>query len=144
MLKATTVLAEGWAGGGRLKVCIPTSGNGGLDDTVGEHFGRVPTYTIIDTETNEVKVIKNTTLHMGGEGYPPHLIRSVGAEVMICSGLGRRAIAMFEEMGVSVYVGAYGTVRDAINMWQKGKLQMATDENACRQHKFRDHRGGPV
>jgi predicted Fe-Mo cluster-binding NifX family protein len=116
-------------------------GDRGLDESVGEHFGRVPTYTIVDTETQEVNIIENTSEHMGGRGYPPEIIVKTGAEAMICSGLGRRAVMMFEELGIMVYVGAFGTVRDAILMWKEGRLETATDENACRQHAFRreDH-----
>lgn len=120
-----------------MKVCIPTMGKNGLNENVGEHFGRVPTYTVVDTKTNEVNVVDNTSEHTGGSGYPPEIIAQTGAEVMLCGGLGRRAISMFEELGIMVYVGASGTVKDAIQMWQAGKLQQATDENACRQHAFR-------
>ena len=124
-----------------MKICIPTMGKRGLDEQIGEHFGRVPTYTIMDTETNEVNIIDNTSEHMGGRGYPPEIIAEAGAEAMICSGLGSRAIAMFEDMGIMVYVGANGRVKDAIQMWKEGQLEPATDENACRQHAFRkeDH-----
>ena len=121
-----------------MKVCIPTMGNRGLDDEVGEHFGRVPYYTVIDTETDEVEALENTSEHMGGRGYPPEIINKTGAEAMICGGLGRRAIGMFEELGIMVYIGAHGTVRDAIQMYKEGRLQPATDENACRQHTFHD------
>ena len=120
-----------------MKICIPTMGDKGLDDQVGEHFGRVPTYTLIDTETNEVKVFNNSSEHMGGTGYPPEIIAQTGAEVMLCGGLGRRAVAMFEELGIMVYVGANGSVKDAVQLWKSGKLQQATDENACKQHAFR-------
>lgn len=108
-----------------------------MDELVGEHFGRVPTYTLVDTENGDVRVIKNTTTHMGGTGYAPDLISQHGAEVMLCNGLGRKAIQMFEEKGIMVYVGAAGTVADAINLWKTGKLQAATSETACQQHAFR-------
>ncbi len=120
-----------------MKVCVPTMGNKGINEEVGEHFGRVPTYTLVDTDTNEVTVIDNTSEHGGGSGYPPEIIAKTGAEVMLCGGLGRRAISMFEEIGIMVYVGASGTVNDAVQMWKVGKLQAATDENACKQHAFR-------
>ncbi len=29
------------------------------------------------------------------------------------------------------YIGAKGTVKDAIGMWKDNMLQMATDKNAC-------------
>jgi len=113
-------------------------GNAGLDDFVGEHFGRVPTYTIIDLDTQETKVIPNTSDHMGGQGYPPEIMASEGVNVMICQGLGRRAIALFNEFGIDVYIGASGTVRDAVQAYQQGKLQKADTSDACGRHAFRD------
>ena len=122
-----------------MKICVPSLGKKGLEEKVGEHFGRVPFYTIYDTETEEVKVIENTSEHMGGVGYPAEIIARNGVEIMLCCGLGRRAIQMFEEFGIMVYIGASGTVKDAIQMWKNGKLEAATDENACREHKFGHH-----
>lgn len=121
-----------------MKVCIPTIGSNGLDDMVGEHFGRVPTYTIVDLETNEVKVVPNTSEHMGGMGYPPEIMVREGVRILVCRGLGRRAISMFDESGIEVYIGASGTVRDAIASFRQGHLQKAGIGDACGQHAFRD------
>ncbi len=127
-----------------MKIAIPTMGNGGLGEQIGEHFGRVPTFTIVNTETNEVEVITNTSHHMGGSGYPPELLQKKNVDIMLCSNLGGRAIGMFEEFGIEVYIGAYGTVKDAIRMWKSNMLQMATDKNACKQHAYRrrEHESG--
>jgi predicted Fe-Mo cluster-binding NifX family protein len=97
---------------------------------------------LVDTETNEVKVIDNVSEHMGGQGYPPEIIAKTGADVLVCSGLGRRAVMMFEELGIMVYVGAQGTVKDAIQLWEDDRLEPATDENACRQHAHHGEGGG--
>ena len=118
-----------------MKVCVPTKGQRGLDEEVGEHFGQVPTYTIVDMDSNEVKVIPNTSEHMGGSGLPPQLLAEAGVDVMLCSGIGQRAVQMFEQSGIEAYVGASGTVKHAIQMWQTGKLQVATDENVCKEHR---------
>ena len=120
-----------------MKVCIPTNGEKGLEDTVGEHFGRVPTYTIVDLENDKVKVVPNESHHMGGRGYPPELLAKEGVTTMICQGLGRRAITMFSDFGIEVYVGASGTVKDAINAYKQGNLTRASEGNACEQHAFR-------
>ena len=122
----------------RMKICIPTNGKDGLEDSVGEHFGRVPTYTIVDLETNDVKVVSNTSEHGGGSGYPPEIMAKEGVDVMVCSGLGRRAISMFEQMGIDVYIGASGTVRDVVAAFKQGTLQKASEGDACEQHAFRD------
>ena len=121
-----------------MKICVPTIGENGLDNHVGEHFGRVPTYTIVDLDTNEVKVVQNTSHHMGGQGNPPEIMAREGVDIMVCRGLGRRAIGMFEELGIEVYIGAFGTVKEAIDDFKQGKLQKADMSDACGQHTFRD------
>ena len=121
-----------------MKICIPTMGENGLNNLVGEHFGRVPTYTIVDLDTDDVKVIPNTSHHMGGQVDPPEIMAQEGVNVMICQGLGRRAITMFEEFGIEVYIGATGTVRDAVAAFKQGRLQKASIGDACGQHAFRD------
>jgi predicted Fe-Mo cluster-binding NifX family protein len=121
-----------------MKICVPTMGENGLNNLVGQHFGRVPTYTIVDLETDNVKVIPNTSHHMGGQVDPPEIMAREGVNVMICQGLGRRAITMFEEFGIEVYIGASGTVRDAVTAFKQGRLQKANINDACGQHAFRD------
>lgn len=117
-----------------MKIGIPTLGNGGLSEEVSPHFGRAPTFTLYDTETGAVEVVRNTSEHMGGHGKPPEMLRQHNVSVMVCSGLGPRAIGMFESYGVRVFVGASGTVQDSIDLWKEGVLQEATDENACKMH----------
>jgi predicted Fe-Mo cluster-binding NifX family protein len=120
-----------------MKICIPTLGDRGLDEFVSEHFGRAPTFTVVDMETKEVKVIPNTGEHFGGVKVGPEVILEGDAdvEVMLCSGLGPRAIGMFEQFGIEVYVGASGTVREAVRDFQAGKLHEATDADACKEHR---------
>ena len=122
-----------------MKIAIPTNGERGLDEQVGEHFGRVSTYTIMDDDTGEVETIKNTSHHMGGQGYPPEILADAGVGVLLCRGLGRRAIQMFTEREIMVYCEASGTVKDALEQWRNGSLISATEDTACTQHAFRSH-----
>lgn len=110
-------------------------GDSGLQEQVGAHFGRSPTFTIVDSDTYEIRVVRNVSEHMGGSGVPPEHLAREGVHVMLCSNLGPRAIRMFEEYGIEVYVGAFGTVQNAIEMWKNNQLSMATDENACKEHR---------
>jgi len=121
------------------KVCVPTNGAGGLDDHVGEHFGRVPTYTIFDAETEGVEIVDNTSEHMGGRGYPAQILADLDIDVLLCSGLGRRAIQMLSERGIEVCTGISGTVRQAIESWKTGRLAKAAEGDACTRHVFHDH-----
>jgi len=67
-------------------------------------------------------------------GYPPELIKSAGADVVICSGMGARAIAMFKSFGIKVYMGARGRVRDAIEQFMAGRLVEADEAMGCTHH----------
>ena len=118
-----------------MKLCIPTLGNGGLDDFVSEHFGRAPTFTIVDIAKNEVKTVQNSGEHFGGMSVAPELIAEASVEVVLCGGLGPRAISAFEQLGIEVHVGASGTVSEAISAFQAGRLTEASDANACKMHR---------
>jgi predicted Fe-Mo cluster-binding NifX family protein len=50
-------------------------------------------------------------------------------------GLGPKAVAMFNQGGVDVFVGATGTVKDAIDDWRAEMLCRADLDNACKDHK---------
>lgn len=117
-----------------MKICVPTNGQGGMDDSVSAHFGRAPTYTIVDTETGQVKVVENRSDHMGGSGKPPEQVAGTGAEVVICSGLGPNAITMLSARGIASYTGATGTVKEALESYTHGRLTRATEETACKEH----------
>ena len=122
-----------------MKIGIPVMEKNGYDALVGEHFGRVPYFAVVETESNDLQFVENISEHRGGRGLPPELLQRYGIDVMLCKNLGRRAIHLFEELGIRVYVGATGTVKDALDRFTSNQLQEATDETACRQHKFHDH-----
>lgn len=118
-----------------MKVGIPSMGESGLEEKVSSHFGRAPTFTIVDTEDREVKVVANTSEHAGGSGKPPEIMDEENVEVMLVSNLGPRAITMFENLGIEVYTGAEGEVKEALESWKEGELEEATDKDACEQHR---------
>ena len=39
---------------------------------------------------------------------------------------------------VDVYIGAYGTVKDAVEAFKQGRLQKASESDGCGKHAFRD------
>jgi len=121
--------------GDEMKVALPTVGYRGLEEELSPHFGRTPTFTIVDTEKEEWEVISNKSEHSGGIGSPPEHLLGEGVEVVLCTGLGIRAIEAFKQYDMEVYVGAMGKVKDALEQWKRGKLAKASDDNACREHR---------
>ena len=120
-------------------LCIPTAGAGGLQDRVGEHFGRVPTYTLVDSENGRARVVANSSEHAGGVGLPADILAALGIDVLLCQGAGRRALQILEEKGIQVCVGVSGSVTEVVDAWKAGELTPAEESDACQQHAFHDH-----
>jgi len=124
-----------------LRVCVPSSGTGGLEDEVGEHFGRVPTYTILNTQSGEVEIIDNDSQHRGGSGLPAELLAEEGVDLVICSALGRKAMELLDREGIEVCTGASGSVEEAIEDWREDQLVSGSETDPCDRHQFRGKKG---
>jgi len=128
-----------------MKVAIPTEGKNGMDEKVSPHFGRAPTFTIVDTESGAVEIEENTGEHMGGSVDPPEILHAHGVEAVVCANLGRGARERLCGMGMTVYIGAGGSVREALGLFKENKLAAASDESVCgegmHEHHHGEHRG---
>lgn len=118
-----------------MRICVPSMGTAGLDEFVSQHFGRSPTFTVVDTESGAIDIVVNTSTHMGGNGLPVDALRGKDVQVVIAGSLGPKAISAFQQLGIRVFVGAAGTVKDAIDDWMDGFLTEASIDNACREHR---------
>jgi predicted Fe-Mo cluster-binding NifX family protein len=119
-----------------MKLVIPTNDKKGLDDQIAEHFGRCPTYTFLNGEGEVIEIIDNTSEHMGGTGLPPELMKEHNANILLCRGIGPRALNLCEELGIEVYVCQAKTVREIFKMWDENKLKKAGAEDVCDEHKL--------
>ena len=117
-----------------MRIVIPTIGKKGLEDRVAEHFGRCETYTFIAEKGNLLKAIENTSEHMGGKGLPPELMKKHGAGILLCKGLGFRALKLCEEFNIKVYVGKSGKVKEIFEDWKNNKIKRAGADDACAEH----------
>lgn len=114
-----------------MKIVIPTNNENGLNSSVAEHFGRCRYYFFLDEKGKLIKIVENTTEHMGGSGLPPELMKKHGAEVLLCKGLGIRALKLCNELGIKVFVNQAETVKDIFNLWENGDLKEAISDDAC-------------
>ena len=119
-----------------MKIVIPTNNKKGLEDEVAEHFGRCNTYTFLNEKGDVLEIIDNTSEHMGGRGLPPELMKKHEADILLCNGLGPRAVNLCKELGIDVYVSQTQTVKEIFEMWKNNKIKKAGVENACEEHKI--------
>jgi len=117
-----------------MKIAIPTDDKKGLDGKVAEHFGRCLAYTFLDEDGNVIEIIDNTSEHMGGTGLPPEFIKKHGANVMLCGGLGFKALELCSQFEIDVYICSSETVREIFEMWKNNKIKKANISNVCDGH----------
>ena len=114
-----------------MKIAFPIEANEGLEGILADHFGRAPHFVIYETELKEYRTINNTAEHFGGRASTPMLLEKNKVNVLICRGLGRRAIARFAELGMDVYITKHQIVKQALEAFSNGELPLATDEDGC-------------
>jgi predicted Fe-Mo cluster-binding NifX family protein len=64
----------------------------------------------------------------------PAFIPSHGVTVLLCGGIGRRALELFQQYGIQVVSGACSTVRVALASYLAGQLRGAAPCRESVQH----------
>jgi predicted Fe-Mo cluster-binding NifX family protein len=123
-----------------MKIALATDDNMGLDAVVSHHFGRCPYYVVVDVDDKEVKAVKavkNPFYESHGQtGEVPNFIQSLGVDVIISGGMGPKAIAFFQQLGIQVLTGASGIVGDVIKNYMNGQIDGAAP---CSDHSSSRH-----
>jgi len=115
-----------------MKIAIPSMDDSGLDAAISQHFGQTPFFTIVDTESDQVMAIENPG-HQG-DRTPVDAIADEEAHVVLCSGMGGRAVQFFAKSGIEVFMGAEGTVQKTLDAYNEGALPAASEDTACQEH----------
>ena len=117
-----------------MKICIPVLTQEGMNSPISSHFGKADHFAMFDEERQALTFFSNTGQHHGGALTPAELIHQAGAQVLLCGGLGVKAVQMFQGFGVRVFNQASGTVADALAAYKAKTLPEATNESACHDH----------
>ena len=111
-----------------MKIAISSTGQG-MDSEVDPHFGRCPYFLVVDPETEEFQVLANegATMHEGAGIKAAQGVDREGVDAVITGSLGPNAthVLTFDFPGIKVYVGAEGTVREALQQYRDGDLVKA-------------------
>jgi len=108
-----------------MRVALSTDG-----DYVSAHFGRCPSFTILDIEDGKI-VKKEIVANPGHQpGLIPEFLRQRGVDCIVCGGMGMRAMELFQEFGIQTILGVSGKIEEVIDKIQKGSL--AGGESLCK------------
>ncbi len=90
---------------------------------VAAHFGRCPTYTIVDVVDGKVTKKEEVSNPGHRPGAIPKFMNEQGIDVMIAGGMGRRAIQFFNQFGIEVMVGVSGSIAGCLDTLKSGDLE---------------------
>ena len=120
------------------RIVVPTIGQGGLNESLAQHFGRAPYFTAVDLNDNgevtDVKVVPNAGEHAGGVGHAHDNILDLQPNVIIVYGMGPRGLNSFHGAGISVLRANANTVEEVIAAYKDDKLQALTEGCADAHH----------
>ncbi|HNS32816.1 MAG TPA: NifB/NifX family molybdenum-iron cluster-binding protein [bacterium] len=107
-----------------MRFAISTDG-----EFVSPHFGRCPSFTIVDIESN--KVVKKEVIENPGHhpGYLPEFLHKINVKAIVCGGMGQRAAELFKSFKINVIPGIEGKVVDAVEKLAEDKL--ASGKSLC-------------
>ena len=111
-----------------MRIAISATGPT-LDDEVDPRFGRCQYFIIVDPETMEFEALDNSNNAMaaGGAGISTgQMIAGKGVEAVLTGNCGPNAYQVLSAAGIRVITGVSGKVRDAIQAYKSGQLQVSS------------------
>lgn len=112
-----------------MKIAITSTGKT-LDAQVDQRFGRAQLFLILDTETDEIKVVDNQQNLNAAQGAGIQSAETVinqEIEVLITGHCGPNAYRTLQAAGVKIVTDAQGTVGQMVEKFKKGELGYAQD-----------------
>lgn len=110
----------------KFRIAFATEDSSGLDAKISAHFGRCPFYTFVEVENGkvvEVLSVPNPAIQEHQPGQIPQFIAEQGCDIIVSGGMGPRAQQWFLSLGVKLYVGVRGKIKDVLALILEGKLK---------------------
>jgi predicted Fe-Mo cluster-binding NifX family protein len=101
-----------------MKIAISTDG-----ENVSGHFGRCPSFTIVEIEQNEIKSKQITDNPGHRPGFIPEFLHKKGVDCIVAGGMGRKAEGFFKDYGIEIVVGITGTIEETLEKLKSGALK---------------------
>ena len=114
-----------------MKIAVTSQGTN-LDSQVDPRFGRAAYILIVNTETFEFEVLdnkENANALKGAGIQAASMVSDKSAEVLLTGYCGPKAFMTLEAAKIQVANDVEGTIRDAVNSFNEGKLTFADKAN---------------
>ncbi len=119
----------------KVKLAIPSDGEGGLEGKRAGHFGHCDVFTCFECEDGkiaDISIIPNIEHVQGGCMVPVNLLSQNKVDALIVGGIGMRPLMGFRQVGIDVYHdGVRADIKPVVEDFLAGKLPMITDNDVC-------------
>jgi predicted Fe-Mo cluster-binding NifX family protein len=121
---------------------VVTSSGADLDAPASPVFGRCPTFVLVDTETMAFEALENPAIAAaGGAGVrAAQFIVGKGVQAVVTGNVGPNAFQVLQSAAIPIYLFDGGTVRQAAEAHQAGKLPTAGSATAPEHAGMRGRR----
>lgn len=119
-----------------ILVAVPSDAPGGLEAVPSAHFGHCACYTVAKVEDGtigDVRVVANQGHDHGSCAEPVLELAKDGVTAILAGGMGMRPLSVMGENGIKVYYATgFASVKDALDAFAAGKLQVFGSDRLCK------------
>lgn len=119
----------------KVRIAVPSEGQGGLDGQRAGHFGHCDVFTLVDVENGEIKdvsILANKEHVQGGCMVPVNLLAENNVGKLVVGGIGMRPLMGFQQVGIDVYYdGERRDIRPVVEDMIAEKLTIIAQDQVC-------------
>jgi predicted Fe-Mo cluster-binding NifX family protein len=125
-----------------MKIIVTSEGND-LSAPTSPRFGRCPFYILVETETMAFQALPNPAMSTsGGAGIQAaQFVVEQGAEAVLTGNVGPNAMDVLQAADLTVYLLDGGSVKEMVEAYQSGRLEVAQEANVQAHAGMRRQRG---
>ena len=120
----------------RIRVAVPSESPGGLDAARSGHFGRSPSFTLVDLVAGDITAVDTVTNAPHAPGGCLSPVVTLGenmVDVVIVAGIGHRPLLACLQSGIRVFAGEdRPDVRSVVQAFVEMELSPVGADATCR------------
>lgn len=116
-----------------MKIAVTAQGEN-MESLVDPRFGRAKRFLVIDMDAGASEVVdnkKNVDAAQGAGIQAARNVAELGVQAVITGNVGPKAFSALKAAGINIYIGAEGTVKDAVEQFKTGALKQAGEANVA-------------
>ncbi len=116
------------------------------DGSIFQHFGHTENFKVYDIIDGKITDTKVTDTNGNGHGALAGILKNIGADILICGGIGGGAQMALKEAGIRLFGGVSGNADKAVEALIAGNLAFNPNvqcnhhgEHNCGEHTCKNH-----